>query len=110
MVVPEATQAVGFLSRCAANGRWQENSQCVSSTAILPNVNVERDSAGYDASIDVPGWGIGQVCGGWQRPPWLVCSIGRAAFYEAKSMECRCVRNSSFEAMWILRLYWKPKR
>ena len=37
--------------------------------------------------IDVLGWGIGEVCGGSQQTPWLGCLIGRAAFYDVKSME-----------------------
>jgi hypothetical protein len=57
---------------------------------------LDRDSVGYCALIDVLGWGIGQVCGGWQRPPWLGCWIGHAAFYDGKSMERPLVRNSTF--------------
>jgi hypothetical protein len=45
----------------------------VSYNAIMSNLKSEGDSVGYCASIDVLGWGIGEVCGGWQRPPWLGC-------------------------------------
>jgi hypothetical protein len=45
----------------------------VSYSAIQQNLISERDSVGYCASIDVLVWGIGKVCGGWQRPSWLGC-------------------------------------